>query len=340
MRRKNSPAMVGAFVLGAALLALGGIVLLGSKDLFREKYPFVSHFHSSVNGLREGAPVKFKGVEVGKVDEIRLPLTSHPHDPPVVVFFSLDARKLRSSEEDELAPEELEHAIEAGLRVRLEQESFVTGLLYLSIANVPEWKAEFHDPIEGFPEIPTAPTEFEQLTGQVKRFIDRLEDVDLAALVGDVQVMIQSVAELFRSEQVQDALISLNETLVSVDDAAAVFRQQVGPLVESLQAAAERIEAVGIDLEGTGAEARQTLDKIENLAGTLEQSIEELTSSVEATLQAARAVLDPASPPLARLERALAELSATARTARAVLEILERDPAALVRGKGTPEEER
>ncbi len=339
MRRKTSPAMVGAFVLGAALLALGGIVLLGSKDIFREKYPFVSYFQSSVSGLREGAPVKFKGVEVGKVDEVRLPLTRHPHDPPIVVFFSLDAKKLRF-EVEELTEEELQHAIEAGLRVRLEQESFVTGLLYLSIANVPDWEAKLHEPIEGIPEIPTAPSEFEQLAGQLKRFVDRLEDVDLAALVSDTQLMIQVIAELFRSEQVQNALVSLDETLVSVGDAAIIVRQEIGPLVESLQAAAERVEAVGMDLEGTGDEARQTLDQIESLASSLERSTQELASSVEATLQAARAVIDPASPPVTRLERALAELSATARAARAVLEILERDPAALVRGKGTPEEQR
>jgi hypothetical protein len=51
-------------------------------------------------------------------------------------------------------------------------------------------------------------------------------------------------------------------------------------------------------------------------------------------------VFDPTSPPVVRLESALEELGATARAARAVLELLERDPAALVRGKGTPEEQR
>jgi hypothetical protein len=42
MSRKTSPALVGTFVLGAILLALAGIMLLGSKDLFRETYPFVT----------------------------------------------------------------------------------------------------------------------------------------------------------------------------------------------------------------------------------------------------------------------------------------------------------
>jgi paraquat-inducible protein B len=340
MSRRTNPALVGAFVVGAILLGLAGVMLLGSKDLFRETYPFVAYFPYSVNGLRAGAPVKFKGVELGSVDEIRLPLTSGGDDPPVAVFFSLDAEKLRSAQEDEPEPEELAGAIEAGLRVRLEQESFVTGLLFLSIAFVPDSDVTLHEPIEGILEIPTAPTEFEELAEQIKRFVERLEHVDLGALVHDLQSMVQSVEQLLRSAPFQDALASLDHMLVSVGGAAEVVKQEIGPLVASLDAAAQRVEAVGADFQNRVAETSQTLDAIEGLASSVERSVQELTRSVEATLLAARAVIDPASPPLARLEHALAELSATARAARAVLEILERDPAALVRGKGEPEEPR
>jgi len=340
MRHKTSPAVVGAFVLGATLLGLSAIVLLGAKDLFRETYPFVSYFQSSVNGLHEGAPVKFKGVEIGKVTQINLPLSKRPIDPPVIVFFSLDARKLRPAGEHELTTEDMQDAIQAGLRVRLEQESFVTGLLYLSLAFVPDSEVKLHAPTEGIPEIPTAPSEFEQLTGQIRRLVDRLEDVDMVALVDHVRETFQSVGEVFRSDGLQETLTSLDETLDSVHDAAQVVSQEIGPLVASLRVAGERVDAVGIDLQMSSAQARETLGKIESLVGSLEGSVKELSRSVDATLAMARGAIDPTAPPLARLEQTLVDLSATARAARAVLEILERDPAALVRGKGIPEEPR
>ena len=203
MRHKTSPAVVGAFVLGATLLGLSAIVLLGAKDLFRETYPFVSYFQSSVNGLHEGAPVKFKGVEVGKVSKIRLPLAKRPHDPPITVLFSLDAKKLRPSEDKALTTEDLQDAIQAGLRVRLEQESFVTGLLYLSLAFVPDSEVKLHAPTESIPEIPTAPSEFEQLTGQIRHLVDRLEEADLVALVDHLQQTFQSIGEVFRSDRLR-----------------------------------------------------------------------------------------------------------------------------------------
>jgi paraquat-inducible protein B len=339
MSKQASPALVGGFVLGAVVLALGGVILLGSKDFFRETYPFVAYFPSSVNGLRQGAPVKLKGVEIGAVDGIRL-LTSQPHDPPVVVFFSLDAEKLRAFEGEELDGEEVQDAIGAGLRARLEQDNFMTGLLFLSLVFVPDSEAKLHGPVEGIPEIPTVPNEFEELAGQFKRFADRLDELDLASLVEDLHATVQSVGEPFRSGQVQKTLVSLDEMLVSVGDAATAVNQELGPLAESLQSAAESLGAAGVDVQGGLAEARKTFQTIEGLAASLERSTQELASSVEVTLQSVRVVFDPTSPPVVRLESALEELGATARAARAVLELLERDPAALVRGKGTPEEQR
>jgi len=61
MGRRVNPTLVGAFVLGAIALAVIGVAVFGSGRLFRRTEAFVLYFDSSVNGLRIGAPVKFKG---------------------------------------------------------------------------------------------------------------------------------------------------------------------------------------------------------------------------------------------------------------------------------------
>ena len=65
--KRASPTLVGAFVLGALALALGGLAVFGSGKLFRRTEQFVAVFSGSVNGLSVGAPVKFRGVQVGSV---------------------------------------------------------------------------------------------------------------------------------------------------------------------------------------------------------------------------------------------------------------------------------
>jgi phospholipid/cholesterol/gamma-HCH transport system substrate-binding protein len=72
MEPKKHYIAVGTFVIGTfLLLAAFAIWLTGGAD--RVKYtPYRIFFTESVNGLSEGGPVKFRGVEIGKVRNIAL----------------------------------------------------------------------------------------------------------------------------------------------------------------------------------------------------------------------------------------------------------------------------
>src|SRR5690242_2285027 len=70
--RRANPALIGAFVLGAVVLVGAVVVVWGSGRFFRNTKTFVAYFSGSVNGLNPGAPVKFRGVKIGSVTEIRL----------------------------------------------------------------------------------------------------------------------------------------------------------------------------------------------------------------------------------------------------------------------------
>ena len=68
--KQASVKSIGAFVIIAALLLAAAIFYFGSQDFFKQERRFVAYFDSSVNGLNIGAPVKFRGIEVGQVESI------------------------------------------------------------------------------------------------------------------------------------------------------------------------------------------------------------------------------------------------------------------------------
>ena len=72
MSRKANPTIVGIFVIGALALLVAGVVLFGSGKFFRPTLEYVAYFEGSVGGLLKGAPVKFHGVRIGAVTDIRV----------------------------------------------------------------------------------------------------------------------------------------------------------------------------------------------------------------------------------------------------------------------------
>ena len=94
MNKKISPTLIGAFVIGAIALLVIAIIVFGSGRLFRQTREFVLYFETSVNGLRVGAPVKFKGVEIGSVKNIVLQLEKDTQVARIPVIIEIDLEKL------------------------------------------------------------------------------------------------------------------------------------------------------------------------------------------------------------------------------------------------------
>src|SRR5260221_9317410 len=90
MSQKANPTLIGVFVFGAILIAVGAAVFFGSADFFAKKQTFVSYFNQSVSGLSIGSNVKFKGVTVGKVTKVQLGFVGEDNPGYAKVFYQVD----------------------------------------------------------------------------------------------------------------------------------------------------------------------------------------------------------------------------------------------------------
>ena len=126
---KVSPTLIGAFVVGALALLIVAVIAFGSGQLFRKTQEFILYFDGSVNGLRIGAPVKVKGVEIGSVKDIKLEteLGSQIHKIPVIIEIDLKKVIRRGvAPEKAMDPNTIREFVKQGLHGQLQTESLVT----------------------------------------------------------------------------------------------------------------------------------------------------------------------------------------------------------------------
>src|SRR6516164_6337253 len=138
MSTKANPTLIGVFVLGAILIAIGAVFFFGSADLFAKKQTYVSYFTQSVSGLSIGSNVKFKGVDIGKVTRVLLGIGK---DQTVYakVFYEVDQNVIvkdfgaGNPHFNLFDVEGTRKRVEQGLRARLDFESLISGQLFVSL---------------------------------------------------------------------------------------------------------------------------------------------------------------------------------------------------------------
>ena len=323
MSTKVSPTLIGAFVIGAVALIVIAILLLGSGRLFRQTRDFVLYFDNSVNGLRVGAPVKFKGVEVGSVKDIRLQLEkgAEVNKIPVIIEIDLEKLTLRGATPEIAVDREAFHkAVVEGFRGQLAMESLVTGVLYVALDFFPGTPINFvqqENVNNKYPEIPTLPTSLELAKGAVERILNKLEEVDFKRLIDSLTKTSDGVGQLIsvNSPTVKSILQSVDQAMPQLRGAILDFR--------TLTATANNnVTNVSADLHQTLTAAHSA---IEQIAATMKEA--------ETTIISVRTTIDPNSPTFYELTKSLREVSGAASSIRLLADSLDRNPQAPILGK-------
>jgi paraquat-inducible protein B len=313
-----NPVVIGAFVLGAMLLTVATVIFVGSMKLFSKEITYVLYFNESVNGLSVGAPVKFKGVPVGRVSDIRIRLGLEADAAAIPVYVRMEPSRRYAQEaadSTEPTPEVLNAEIAKGLRGQLQMESIITGQLYVELDYLSEvdgaviqWQQRGDD----YPEIPTVPSVMARIGTETTDLFARLSSIDFQGI---------SEALIATMEQTRDVLEPLDLEQLQND-----FSGSMAGMLEEIAAIRASVASAGGDWQA--------------LSGSLRSSSEELAGGVrEATGLAAdvRMLLHPAAPLRQDLSRVMQSLLRMSEQVSALAEMLEREPAALLRGRTAPD---
>lgn len=327
MSRRPNPTKIGLFLLGALIIAIAGTAVLASNTWFQQRETFISFFPESVNGLENGAPVKFQGVPVGTVKAIDIRIDQRDNSFNVPVEYDIDLRRLttpRGTYVNLADPVVLRQQIEKGLRAQLQAESFVTGVLYLELSYRTDTTPPRLEAHTEWPEIPTTPSLMAALGGGAGSLLSKVNDIfnRVSVLLGDVNMREINAAVVQSAKAV--------ERLVGSPELRATLREMPGATAQ---------------LNRTLAEAEKLVSRANGAIDPMQTQLTGVSTEAITTLQALRKTLDEThgllsadTGPGFALTGALTSLREAADALTLLITSLERNPDMLLRGKKPPEE--
>lgn len=346
MSRGVSRSAIGGFVLGALVLIVVGVAVLGSGRFLRRSQEFVMFFEGSVSGLNNGAPVVFRGVRIGSVKDIQLVFDPKDSSFRIPVVVELEPYRVTGVGKGVAPGEQFSKLVERGLRAQLVTQSYVTGQLMISLDFLPDKPAEFKG--DGtVPEIPTVPTVMQQLAR-------KLEDLPLEEMVNKIVRSVDGIEALINSPELRGSLGSMEKALQELAELARNLNSQVGPLglvlQETIRDYGKLARSADVQMLRTSVAAQEAIGEFGRLAREVEARLEEVSRALGKTLETAEGTVKQAgktldsmerlteenSPVVQRLTKAMEEVALAARSLRGLAEYLNRHPEAFIQGKGLP----
>ena len=277
-------------------------------------------FKGSVRGLEPGAPVEFKGMVMGKVTSVDLQVGEKPSDVAISVLIETEPERLagRSGFPSEEAQRKfVDSAVAHGLRAQLKTGNMLTGALFVDLAfhdNAPAAKMDWESK---YPVFPTIQKSSEEFLDALEKFARKLKDFPVQEIGDDLQAIVTNLkktTEQFSSGEVESIIHNVN----SFTDQLST--SDVDTLVNNLT---KTIEDIGILIESlnTGGEGEvvATLTQAQKTLVSVEQILSSDSSFNQETTRAMREIADAAS------------------AIRMLVDFLERQPNALIYGKGENE---
>ncbi len=357
MSKKLNPSAIGAFVIGATMLLVSGLMIFGRGNLFEQKVYYQIFFDKSVNGLSIGSPVMFRGIRIGQVTDIRLALkvmdenAAEKNHWPIQVTIKLLPKSFSMAEPtfgyNQListfnpaeSKEEMHNWLRnmvynKGLRAQLQTQSMLTGLLHIEFdlfeneIATKEVKQDFERGI-----IPSRMSAFERL------YLS-LNQKDFSNNVENFHMAINVIGEFFQSGKAEafvDNVVASSENLKqTTQDARDMLRTlrthkkgepdnspvaQLCDLITALHEIVGKVDTVMMDIKqklpGMMDDAGSTLETLNATSSNVAPKLDAIIENANQLIKTTEKTISLSEGPSAELVHSLQATLEATRDVRA-----------------------
>lgn len=209
---------------------------------------YLIEFEQSIRGLKAGAPIEYRGMRVGTIEQV--PATGISDDRPLyfqqgntAVPILVKIEYGRIYEDASVAAkywsDNIEQWIKSGLRASLKSGNLLTGAVYIELDFYPNAEAVTLAQTSAYPILPSVQSGITVLSEQVTHLLNKLNGLPLETTVNELEgtlkqhrllamemnQLVEALNDNNITEKVDNNLVSLESTLTQLTSSLKQFEQ-------------------------------------------------------------------------------------------------------------------
>jgi paraquat-inducible protein B len=257
---------IGLFILAGGALLVAGLLFLGADSMFRPRVYLETYVDGTVQGIDVGSPVKFRGVQIGRVSRVDFCFNEYGPNPGAgrldYVYIEMEVNKqvFRGMFDADVGTM-IGQAVDQGLRVMLQPQG-ITGLNFAELNYVDRappppleiWWTPRH------PYIPSAPGTLASMLDSVNSIMDTFKALDIKDTVRELNAVMENFNTTLGKLQTNLDEMNLAETSANLQKLIDEMRGKVAEL----------------PVEQLGEDGRQMMETVTAAAGEMQGLVDRL----------------------------------------------------------------
>jgi phospholipid/cholesterol/gamma-HCH transport system substrate-binding protein len=279
MAGKTSKFMVGLFVSLGIIIIVVAIIWVGATKYFEKGNRYVAYFDESVQGLQKDSIVKYRGVEVGRVERISVAPDNHL----ISVVMKVNLK------------EDLPRTSIAQLKV-----AGITGMVFVELDRQKKGEAELSPKISfpsEYPVIPSRPSEIAKIMTGVNTVVDKFSQMDtrgifdqfkstaaqveiffrgkdMEAIIANVKGLTanlknssERIDKMIATGRLEDVVVEAREALKGTQALLTKVQEEIGAL--NIREAMGKTQAIATEVKAISENLRQTSETLDSFVGRI-----------------------------------------------------------------------
>jgi ABC-type transporter Mla subunit MlaD len=261
---------IGIFVLAGFFILAATLIFLGAGNMFRPRLYFETYVDGTVQGVDRGSPVKFRGVQIGRIAKVDFCFNVYGAPPGeerldyVYLEMEVDVQVFRGMFTEDITPV-VEQAVQQGLRVKLQPQG-VTGLNFAELNYVSDPRQFPPLKIWWTPKnfyIPSAPGTLTSMVESLSKLMDTFGGLELGPTLKEVDRALKTFNTTL--EQFSGNMEKIDLAKVSADLQAVL--------------AELKTKVDELPVEQLSADGRKMMQSLTTVAGEMQTLVDALQTS-------------------------------------------------------------